>query len=77
MMTSESRVAVWRIAAVSSISAMKVDTPFSWLSPAPTRQRIESKIGMLAWVHGTKQPICAMSAITPAWRMKVLGATTG
>lgn len=59
------------IVAVSSISAMKVETPFSWLSPAPTLQRIESKIGIVASEQGTKQPICAMRAMTPAWRMNV------
>jgi hypothetical protein len=44
------------IVAVSSISAMNVDTPFNWLSPAPTRQRIESKTGRVASEQGTKQP---------------------
>ncbi len=45
---------------------MKVETPLSWLSPAPTLQRIESKIGMWASEHGTKQPVWAIKAMTPA-----------
>ncbi len=51
---------------------MNVEMPLSWLSPAPTRQRIESKIGMRADAQGTKLPVCAMSAITPTWRIYVL-----
>lgn len=71
MIINESFVADRRIIAVSSISAMNVDTPLSWLSPAPTRQRIESKMGSVASVHGTKHPAWAMSEMTPTWRMYV------
>lgn len=53
--------------AVSSISAIKVDTPFNWLSPAPTLHRMESKIGSLASAQGTKHPICDIKAITPIY----------
>lgn len=60
-----------RIVALSSISAMNVDTPLSWLSPAPTRASMQSKIGTVASSAGTKQPIWAMSAMTPIWRMYV------
>jgi len=54
-----------RIVAVSNISAMKVEIPLNWLSPAPTRHNTESKIGNRASEQGTNEPICAMSAITP------------
>lgn len=58
--------------AVSSISAINVEIPFSWLSPAPTRHKMESNIGTRASEQGTKLPVCAMSAMTPTWRMYVL-----
>ena len=45
-----------RMAAVSSISAMKVDTPRSWQSPAPTRAKMQSRTAMRASSQGTKQP---------------------
>ncbi len=60
-----------RIAAVSNISAIKVDTPLIWLSPAPTRASTQSTTLNSASSHGTKQPICAISTITPTWRMYV------
>ena len=37
MITREAAVALLRIVAVSSISAMNVETPRDWQSPAPTR----------------------------------------
>lgn len=46
-----------RMAAVSSISDMKVDTPLTWLSPAPTLARMLSVTLSSAFSHGTKQPI--------------------
>lgn len=61
-----------KILAVSSISAMNVDTPRSWLSPAPTRHNTESKIGICASEQGTKLPVWAMRAMTPTCRMYVL-----
>ena len=60
-----------RMAAVSSISDIKVDTPLTWLSPAPTLARTLSITLSSAFSHGTKQPICAIRAITPTWRMNV------
>lgn len=60
-----------RIEAVSSISAMKVDTPFSWLSPAPTRARIQSTMVISADSQGTKHPIWAIRTITPVCLMYV------
>mmetsp|Transcript_16291 Transcript_16291/g.40540 ORF Transcript_16291/g.40540 Transcript_16291/m.40540 type:complete len:203 (+) Transcript_16291:582-1190(+) len=56
MMTSEEEVAPLRMAAVSSISAMKVDTPRCWQSPAPTRAKMASRTEMRAASHATKQP---------------------
>ena len=53
------------MAAVSSISAMKVDTPLSWQSPAPTRAKIQSLMAMCASSQGTKQPTCAINTFTP------------
>jgi hypothetical protein len=41
------------MAAVSSISAMNVDTPRSWQSPAPTRAKMASRAEMRALVQGT------------------------
>lgn len=60
-----------RMAAVSSISAMKVDTPRIWLSPAPTRARMASTTETSASSHGTNEPHCASSTITPICRMYV------
>lgn len=57
----------FNIDAVSNISAMKVDTPFSWLSPAPTLARILSTIEISASEQGTKQPNCAINTTTPIW----------
>jgi len=54
---------------VSSISAMNVDTPRSWLSPAPTRHKIASATQMSAKVQGTKQPICAIKMATPIYAL--------
>ena len=61
-----------RIAAVSSISAINVETPRSCESPAPTRAKMASQIGTVASCAGTKQPTWAMSTITPIckWERK-------
>mmetsp|Transcript_5384 Transcript_5384/g.17278 ORF Transcript_5384/g.17278 Transcript_5384/m.17278 type:complete len:208 (-) Transcript_5384:4-627(-) len=56
-------VARLRIAAIPAISTMKVDAPIDESSAAPTRARTASKIGTVAVSAGTKQPICAMTAI--------------
>ncbi|KAH3670445.1 hypothetical protein OGAPHI_000960 [Ogataea philodendri] len=47
-MMSELDDALFRIDDISSISAMNVDTPFSWESDAPTRASTESKIQISA-----------------------------
>ena len=60
-----------RMAAVSSISDIKVETPLTWLSPAPTLARTLSITLSSAFSHGTKQPIWAIRAITPTWRINV------
>ena len=64
---SRTKILTRKMVAVSSISAIKVETPFSWLSPAPTLQRIESNTGIWASEHGTKHPIWAINAMTPTW----------
>ena len=69
MSTSERSVAPLRMVAVSSISAIKVETPRDWQSPAPTRARIESVTEISAESHGTNEPTCASSTLTPAARM--------
>ena len=61
-------VAVFRIAAASVISTMKVERPRARLSDAPMRVKMRSKIGSLARPAGTKLPICAIRAISAAWR---------
>jgi hypothetical protein len=55
----------FRMAAVSSISAMKVDTPRVWQSPAPTRAKMQSRTAMRAESHGTQHPTWASSTFTP------------
>lgn len=70
--SAQTRVCFYRrMAAVSSISDIKVDTPFTWLSPAPTLARTLSITLNSAFSQGTKQPIWAIRAITPTWRMNV------
>ena len=54
-----------RILAVSSISVMNVDVPFSCESSAPIRANIESTTLMLAYEAGTKLPICAIKTTMP------------
>ncbi len=60
---------------VSSISAMKVDIPRSWLSPAPTRTRMASTMEIVAELAGTKQPICAINTIMATCRMYLQNGT--
>mmetsp|Transcript_13810 Transcript_13810/g.37312 ORF Transcript_13810/g.37312 Transcript_13810/m.37312 type:complete len:393 (-) Transcript_13810:2644-3822(-) len=71
MMTRLFLVVPFKIAPVSSISAMKVLTPRCWQSPAPTRAKMASRTQMRAEVQGTKQPTCAISTHAPTCRMKV------
>ena len=56
MMMSDLGVAALRIAAVSSISAMNVEMPRIWQSPAPTRAKMASRIAIFAEAHGTNDP---------------------
>lgn len=65
---SEGQCHTLRMAAVSSISAMKVEMPLSWQSPAPTRAKMQSRTAMVALSHGTKLPTCAISTFTPAYK---------
>ena len=58
MITSDLGVAFLTIDDVSSISAMNVDTPRDWTSPAPTRASTASTGEISASSHGTKQPAC-------------------
>jgi len=55
--------------AVSSISAMNVETPRAWQSPAPTRARMASTTESSHASHGTNEPTCASSTETPTARM--------
>ena len=55
----------FKMAPVSSISAMNVLTPRCWQSPAPTRAKMASLVEMRAEVQGTKQPTCAISTHAP------------
>ena len=60
-------VAFFKIDAVSNVSTIKVDTPFSWESPALTLHKIASVIAILAYSQETKQPICANNVINPTY----------
>ena len=64
-------VAWARIAAVSTISTMKVERPRARLSAAPTRLNRRSTIPTLARAAGTKLPAWASTAISAVWRRKV------
>ena len=58
-----------RIAAVSSISAMKVETPLVKSSPAPTLAKIASLTEIVASSQGTKLPNCAINTAVATERM--------
>jgi hypothetical protein len=55
------------MAADSNISAINVDTPRNWQSPAPTRAKIASRGERRADDAGTKQPTCAIKTATPTF----------
>ena len=59
------------MAAVSTISTMKVERPWAMSSEAPTREKTRSMTPMRALSAGTKLPICARMAISAFWRRKV------
>ena len=65
---ASARVAWFRIAAVSTISTMKVERPRARSSAAPTRENSRSTTPICAAVAGTKEPICASTAISAFWR---------
>jgi len=50
---------------------MKVETPLSWQSPAPTRAKMQSRTAMRALVQGTKHPTWARSTVTPTCTPRV------
>lgn len=54
--------------AVSIISAMKVETPLRWQSPAPTRAKMASTMDIVADEAATKHPTCAIRTATPTER---------
>ena len=64
-------VAPRRIAAVSRISTMNVDSPRARLSPAPTRVNTRSQMPMRALRAATKPPICAWMTASATCRMSV------
>ena len=69
--TSERGVAWFRMAAVSTISTMKVERPRARSSAAPTRENSRSTTPMCAEAAGTNDPICASTVISAFWRRKV------
>ncbi len=64
-------VACARIAAVSTISTMKVERPRARLSEAPTRLNNLSTMPTFARAAGTKLPAWASTATSADWRRKV------
>ena len=69
--TRERGLAWFRIAAVSTISTMKVERPRARSSAAPTRLNSRSTTPIWAARAGTKAPIWASTAISAFWRRKV------
>ncbi len=69
--TSERPVAWFRIAAVSTISTMKVERPRARSSAAPTRENSRSTTPIWASAAGTKAPAWARMAMSAFWRRKV------
>ncbi|MNY33865.1 hypothetical protein D3C86_1681640 [compost metagenome] len=59
------------MAAVSTISTMKVERPRARSSDAPTRENSRSTTPIWAASAGTKEPICARMVISAFWRRKV------
>src|SRR5215472_3813787 len=70
-MTSARSPAWLRMAAVSTISTMKVEWPRARSSAAPTRENSRSTTPICAARAGTKLPIWARMAISAFWRRKV------
>ena len=59
------------MAAVSTISTMKVDCPTARSSCRPTRVNILSTSPIVAESAGTKLPVWAISVMIATWRIKV------
>ena len=70
-MTSARSPAWLRIAAVSTISTMKVERPRARSSDAPTRLNSRSTTPICARAAGTKEPVWARMAISAFCRRKV------
>lgn len=66
-----------RMAAVSSISAMKVDRPRIWQSPAPTRAYSASRTEMRASEAGTKLQGGVCREVVKVWSLVPLLLTAG
>jgi hypothetical protein len=69
--TSALGPAWFRIAAVSTISTMKVERPRARSSAAPTRLNSGRRRRYAPSAAGTKAPACARTAISAFWRRKV------
>ena len=65
-------VRLLRMAAVSFISTMKVDSPLLMLSDAPTRVNIRSRMPKSACLAGTNDPDCAIKEISAVCRNSAL-----
>ena len=70
-MTRERGPAQFKIAAVSTISTMKVERPRARSSEAPTRENSRSTTPIRARSAGTYDPACASSTISAFWRKNV------
>lgn len=71
IMINESALAVFNMQLASNISLMNVLTPLVWMSLAPTLVMIASTIGILAYEHGTYDPICANNTHMATYRIYV------
>ena len=66
---SDLSVELFKMFAVSFISTMKVELPRASSSLAPTLLKILSTSPILHSRAGTKEPVCAISAMRAIWRM--------
>ncbi len=71
MSTSDERVALFKILAVSVISTMNVERPPVRSSAAPMRVKMRSIGPIVAESAGTALPMWARIAISAVWRMYV------
>ena len=70
--TKDRGVSPLRMAAVSFISTMKVDSPLLMLSVAPTRVKMRSNSPSLASLAGTNDPACPKSETRAVCRRRAL-----